>query len=117
MIRLELPLPPSTNRIWRRAKQGHVYLDKSVKAFREAVFYLAKQQHRKPITEPVRMKVTVHPASNRVIDIDNRAKSLLDALEHARFIENDSQVTDLHLVKGAPLPPLGKCVVEVTVIR
>jgi Holliday junction resolvase RusA-like endonuclease len=117
VIKLELPLPPSTNRIWKRGKHGNVYLDSSVQAFRKEVWAICAAHSRKTITEPVRVKVTVHPASNRSMDIDNRAKSLLDALEHARFIDNDRQVTDLHMVKGEARPPFGGVVVEVTVIR
>jgi Holliday junction resolvase RusA-like endonuclease len=95
-IKLDLPLPPSINRAWRKGKQGQLYLDKSVKSFRTEVAWNVRGVTRKTITEPVRIKVTFHGKSNRSYDVDNRAKSLLDALEHARFLDNDRQVTDLH---------------------
>jgi crossover junction endodeoxyribonuclease RusA len=116
-IKLDLPLPPSINRAWRKGKQGQLYLDKSVKSFRTEVAWNVRGVTRKTITEPVRIKVTFHGKNARSYDVDNRVKALLDALEHARLIENDRLVNDIHALRGEPWPPFGGCEVEVTVIR
>ena len=46
------------------------------------------------------LHMRVHPKDRRTRDIDNLAKATLDALQHAQVYENDSQVDDLHIVRG-----------------
>ena len=116
-MKLELPLPPSANRQYRRTRSGGVYLAPRVRAFRQEVWALVKQQRRRPIDGPIRMRVEIHPASARVIDLDNRVKQLLDALQIAGAFVNDSQINDLHLIKCDPDPPLGRCVVDIFEVR
>jgi crossover junction endodeoxyribonuclease RusA len=88
-IRLVLPLPPSVNRIYKRSRSGGVYLDKSVREFRDEVAAVAARAGFHPIEGRFRARVTLYPASNRKFDGDNREKALWDALEKAGVIDND----------------------------
>lgn len=51
---------------------------------------------RRPASLPKHIE---YPLNSRPGDIDNLAKSVLDALQNIRVIGNDSQVTDLNAAK------------------
>lgn len=48
------------------------------------------------------MKITMllRPRDARKIDLDNRIKAVLDALEHAGIFENDYQVDHVEMIRG-----------------
>lgn len=60
--------------------------------------------------------VNIHAPDRRRRDIDNVAKALLDALTHAGLWEDDSQLDDLRLIRGAVRPRNGCVVVAVAQI-
>lgn len=94
---LELPLPPSTNDLWKpiAVRVGRRYVGKLVKtpeakAYARVVALLAKAQ-RCPLFEgPVRVSLKLWLPSRRS-DGDNREKALLDALQGIAYA-NDRQV-------------------------
>lgn len=93
MIRLTLPLPPSTNRAVRTGKGRH-YTPARVHEFRAAVAAAIRAQlpAHKSLTGPVHVAATV-VMHTRGLDLDNRdSKILWDALTRARFWVDDSQV-------------------------
>ena len=49
------------------------------------------------------VKLTLFPPDYRRIDIDNRVKTTLDALTRVGFWKDDSIVSELHVVRGAPV--------------
>lgn len=117
---LTLPYPPSTNHNAYWGQVGHRrYLTKAAKEFRSRVLYaLAKAwpdsilRSRVLFDAPVALTVDLYPADRRKRDIDNPIKALLDALQHAGAIADDSlvqtiTVTRREVVKG------GKCVVTI----
>lgn len=116
-MRLELSLPPSANKQYRRTKGGGVALTPQVKSFRREVWALFKQQRKRPIYGPVRLEVHLYPSRAGRFDADNRIKQLQDALQDAGAFADDSQINDLHVKKYQPEPPLGRCVVEIFEIR
>lgn len=116
-MKIDLPLPPSTNAIWRRGKHGGVYLAPAVRAFRDEVAWSIRAAGVKRFEGAIRIVATFHPADKRVFDVDNRIKSLLDALVYADLLEDDRFVTDIHAKKGEVLKPDGKTVLEVYTIR
>jgi Holliday junction resolvase RusA-like endonuclease len=116
MIRLVLPLPPSTNKLYgRNRKTGGVYLKKAVREFRLEVWAIVKQTHRKKIYGPCRAVVTFHPRDYRGGDHDNYTKCLWDAVEGGGLIDNDRQMVDVHYRMGPPIPG-GSCLLELTEI-
>lgn len=48
----------------------------------------------------VSVHITTHAPDRRRRDLDNINKALLDCLTHAGVYTDDSQIDDLHLVRG-----------------
>lgn len=117
MIKLILPLPPSKNRQYMRARNGGVYLNPKVRTFRQEVWLAIKQAGIRKICTPARLFATFHPARAGVFDQANRLDQLLDALQAGGMIQDDKLFTDTHSVLGGIVRPLGLCVLEVTVLR
>ena len=98
-------LPPSANSIWRHTRGGKTYRTAEYMGFiRAEEWNLApqiKSQHKfvGPVFITVAMK---RPRSNS--DIDNRAKGILDLLQHVQAIDNDKNVMGLNLYWSADLP-------------
>lgn len=97
MIRLSIPFPPSTNRIWRHVGPK-VLLSKEGRAYRarvaEAVM-IARVQGlgRAPVV------LTIHASmpDARRRDLDNLLKAAQDAMQAARLYDDDSQIVDLRI--------------------
>ena len=99
---LELPWPPSVNRAWRSVG-GKVLLSRECRDYRRAVMLavaLSPQRWTKFSTGE-RLAVVVHafPPDKRRRDIANLDKALMDAIQEAGVIGDDSQVDDLHIVR------------------
>ena len=97
VLRLTLPWPGSGNRYWRTPRTGKLagrrVLSNEAYAYRKKVALCVADQLR-PHIGPLRGHLAVHvlpygPAVGGTIDVDNLFKPLLDALVHARVIEND----------------------------
>mgnify|MGYP003111808665 FL=1 len=83
-----LPTPPSVNRLWRisgkRMHKSKVYVD-----------WLADCHHslrgiyRPNIDYAFNIEIIVGRPSKRRMDIDNRAKAVMDALQELRIIADD----------------------------
>jgi Holliday junction resolvase RusA-like endonuclease len=90
---IDLPLPPSTNRLWRSGR-GRVYRSKRYMVWcRAAGLELAL---RKPARTTGAVVVTIAAGrpDKRRRDIDNLAKSTLDLLVAHQVIEDDAKVVD-----------------------
>ncbi|UOF81561.1 endodeoxyribonuclease ruS [Bacteriophage sp.] len=103
MIFLSLPFPPSVNS-YRTIYRGMMRLSKEGRAFKAAVAdYVV--EYRVPKLGDAKLKVTMvlFPRDKRKIDIDNRIKAVLDALEDAGVFNNDFQVDHLEIIRGKPV--------------
>jgi Holliday junction resolvase RusA-like endonuclease len=99
-IVLDLPPPPSTNRLWRSARRrvfrSKVYLDWIRAA--DAEILARRQMPKKRIGGLFAAHVTL---SQKVRgDIDNRIKGLLDFLQSREIIRNDSDCKRLVVERG-----------------
>lgn len=98
MIRVRLPFPPSVNSYWRTRVMGAgeraraiTYVSAEGKEFRKnCVGWLAAAGVREPIAGAVVVRLLFYFPSHQG-DLDNRIKSVLDALQGTAF-ENDKQV-------------------------
>lgn len=131
---LMLPLCPSSNRYWRSmpmVKKGTVF-PLYIRSFKELYTKIRAITHPsddardyiETIKElaiqkgfmfnsdkPVRLDIVVCPRDRREIDPTNYEKVLLDALEQARVIINDSQCIDVRTRLG-PIIKGGRIVVS-----
>jgi len=80
---------PSKKNLYRRAKNGRMYLSADVKAQLDSLSWQAlTQRPRHPLIHP-NMEVEFHVASERG-DRDGKLASLLDCLQQAEIIKNDN---------------------------
>lgn len=106
MITINLPWPPSVNRIWRQGKRkGSVYLDPKYKAWRDEadkVIMASRSQIGPMITGRFTAFITLDETMRRKnTDADNRTKCVLDALQRMRVIENDALADRVDVSWGA----------------
>lgn len=99
MILLTLPLPPTINHYYGMRPRGGRYIKPAGVAFRQAVADVVAAAAHPKFEGRVAVFAAIHPADRRKQDIDNRAKSLQDALSHAGVWLDDEQIDDLHLVR------------------
>ena len=111
---LTLPYPPSVNRLWRRVG-NRTLLSKAGRLYRSDVsmICLSELGITQPLSGPLRVTIQIFPPDKRRRDLDNTAKSLLDALEHAGVFVNDGDIDALHILRKAPCPPAGHVIVTV----
>lgn len=96
-ITLELPWPPSTNRIWRRVGNRTVLSKAAKKYYKDVTDSIAV-----PVAMTGRLAVAlvVSPPDERRRDIDNLTKTVLDALRKVGAYEDDSQIDLLTIIRG-----------------
>jgi len=100
MIVLSLPFPPSMNTYWRTFR-GMTVLSKQGREFKAAVAdYVVEYRVPKLGDSKLRISMVLFPRDKRKIDIDNRIKAVLDALQDAGVFNDDFQVDELSIVRG-----------------
>lgn len=103
MTTIELPFPPSVNRIWRQNRQrGGVYLDARYKTWKRAADneFLAHKREWEPVKGPFRATITLDQAHRGRSDLDNRIKVLFDWAQRVGLIEQDNLCEGLHVRWG-----------------
>ena len=104
MIRLELPFPPTVNKMWPPKKGGGRHLSAAGRQYRENVYALTLEQLGifKPLQGRIRATVELVPPDRRKRDIDNYNKALFDSLAHANCFMDDEQIKELHVYMREP---------------
>lgn len=98
-LTLQVPFPPSVNTYW--GFQGsHRFLTNKAKEFKTncAAVFLSSG-NRGFGTARLKVCVELYMPDRRVRDLDNYAKSLLDALCQAGVFDDDGQIDELCLVR------------------
>lgn len=104
-LKFILSYPPSTNTYWRHV-ENKVLISKAGREYRANVaidVFLGRAKEcsvGKPLQGRLRFEMKLMPPDNRRRDLDNTLKALLDALQHANVYEDDSQIDELHVVRG-----------------
>lgn len=88
MIELWLPYPPSTNRLWRRARVGMIKSAEYVAWLLEAGAEARRQQAGK-IMGTYKLSITAARPDKRKRDLDNIIKPVSDLLKSIGTIEDD----------------------------
>jgi crossover junction endodeoxyribonuclease RusA len=99
MIELELPWPPSMNRYWRHVG-AKTLLSRAGRKYRQAVTLRVVLAGRPRIDGRLAVEIEAFAPDRRKLDLDNRLKAILDALEHAGVYADDEQIDDLHIRRG-----------------
>lgn len=105
MLLLNLPYAPSVNTYWRRGRFS-TYLSPIGREYKQKVAeYVIENKVPKLGDTRVKITMIIRPRSKRKFDIDNLAKSVLDAIsqEGAGIIDDDEQVDELHIIRGEPI--------------
>lgn len=89
LIRLELPLAPSANRIWRQGRGGRVYKSKDYTEWLEECGWMIKQQTRLSINGEYILQITAKRPDKRRRDLDNLLKATNDLLVKSGIIADD----------------------------
>ena len=113
MTELILPIPPSDNRYYGKAKgKQHKYVTQSGRVFKHEVAVIVANQGLRGEFGKARLAVlvTLHLPSGG--DIQNRLKALCDGLEESHLFENDQQIDDLRIIRGHRVKG-GRCVVKI----
>ena len=98
-----LPFPPSMNTYWRNFR-GRTIISKQGREFREAVIqFVIDNNIPKFGDKKLKLTLILRPRDKRKIDIDNRIKAVLDALEHAGVFDNDFQVDHIEMIRGTQI--------------
>ena len=90
----DLPYPPSVNHYWL-ASGKHRYISHAGRKFRRDAFYIIKAERPLLTKLAVSVTVMVWPPDRRRRDLDNILKPILDILQYANVIKDDSQVHEL----------------------
>lgn len=95
-IKITMPFPPTVNTYYRVHK-GRVLMSEKGRQFRTVAMKCCAWQKAPAIAIGTRLSVilNLYPSDKRHWDIDNRAKAVLDALQHAGVIPDDEQVDRL----------------------
>jgi len=100
-----LPWPPSLNTAYPSTKTGRRILSKKGRAYQKEVWALCAQQKIKMLRGTVSITIQAYPPDRRKRDLDNLFKMILDSLQKAFIIEEDSLVYHLAITKHAPMSP------------
>ncbi len=104
MIECTLPWPPSVNRYWRHVVIGRgarVLLSAEGRRYQAAAakHLMIQRQARQwpvlPLAGRLAVEIDAYPPDRRARDLDNVCKALLDAIQHAGLILDDSQIDSL----------------------
>ena len=93
------PVPKQSFRVVeKRSGKTHGYADPRVTAWQNAIGYEANTHCKEIITGRVHVKMIFRLSNNRVVDLDNLSKAVLDGLKGIAF-KDDCQVFKLELEK------------------
>lgn len=109
VVTFALPLPPSTNRIWRYGR-GKVFRSKEYQDWLVEAGWEATAAKVPSIKGPFRFDLFVSTSSR--IDCDNHLKAVLDFCEGMKIVENDRLAMSVHAWRDAEVAP-GHCLITI----
>lgn len=92
-MRLELPIPPSANHIFRASRRGQVYRSKKYTDWHKAAELMAYATKKGKVINPpyaITMEIIGGSGWRKDRDLDNCWKPVLDLLQHLQIIQEDN---------------------------
>ena len=116
-MKITLPWPPSVNHYWRHVGP-RVVLSREGRTYRTTVagvvlVYRHQAYRVWPLWGELEVQIDAYPPDLRQRDVDNIAKSCLDALQHAGAYANDYAIRKLTIERHHPLRKAGMVVVTI----
>lgn len=109
MIQYIFPFPPSVNSLYFQGKtHGQKFLSKKGREYKKMLFDLYSNDDLNPITEDIIANIVIIPPDNRIRDLDNYIKPILDGLKYLEVIQDDSQIKTLTTSIVPPIPKYNK---------
>jgi crossover junction endodeoxyribonuclease RusA len=102
-MELELPMPPSANRLWRRVG-NRTLLSRDGRNYRVRVQEILAARGVQLLEGRLAVAIDVYPPDRRRRDLDNLHKGLLDSLQHGGVFRDDEQIDDLHIRRCGCIP-------------
>lgn len=114
----KLPYPPSVNQYWRSVLirgRRRILISASGRKYKTDVKAIVGDPGQ-PLTGRLQVTIMATMPDRRTRDIDNLAKSALDALTNAGVWLDDGQIDDLRIIRAGVEKP-GYVVVTITEIN
>jgi crossover junction endodeoxyribonuclease RusA len=112
MLDLLIPFPPSVNTYWNFRGARRFLTPKAVKFKAEVLAAFRESKHPGFGDSRLAVSIVLNPPDRRLRDIDNIAKSTLDALCQAGAFDDDSTIDGLLIVRREIIPG-GRALVSV----
>ena len=110
-----LPFPPTINNYYKKSSSGGRYISQKGKKFRQEVAEAINGQLPDVnIDYKVLVECVLFPPDNRVRDLDNYNKPLLDAITEGNLWGDDFQVDQLFNYRGETRSRQGSCYVRIS---
>lgn len=109
------PYPPSVNTLYFQGKNhGQKFMSQKGKDYKKAISVLYRQQET--LTGKLEVFLDLYPPDNRVRDIDNYTKAVLDGLTQLDIVEDDSQIIKLVTRMKKPLSKYNRGLVTIKIV-
>ena len=104
LAQFTMPVPPSVNGYLKHDKRGVTRLSDKAREYKmDAYQAIGRYAPSEPSQKRLAGEFIFHFGSDSIMrkrDLDNCMKLILDALEYAKFFENDNQFWELNIKKG-----------------
>src|SRR6187549_592525 len=87
-IVLQLPYPPSANKLWTRTRRGMRRTDAYLTWLEEAG-WMAREQRQKPLHGLYKLSIQAVRPDKRRRDLDNIIKPTSDLLQYTKLVDDD----------------------------
>ena len=112
---LYLPFPPTVNNYYKKSASGGRYISNKGRKFRDdTIKEVRNQLPGVAVDYRMLVEVILFPPDNRMRDIDNYNKSLLDALTHSGVWEDDALIDQLFVYRGEVRSRNGSVYIRIT---
>lgn len=107
--------PPTVNNYYVKTQRG-IHISQKGRKFRDQLItdFHEQLEGMPKIEGKVRIDVIAWVPDNRKRDLDNLMKPVMDAMTHAGFWSDDSQVDQMSVYRGTKVAPEGACYIRVS---